>query len=743
MTASQEVDPELLLGRIAVERKLVTAEALEACVAEQTRRAAGGLAQPLGEVLVERGLVSREQLDHVLKAQMFAQVREADVRFGQLAVKNAFASRADVDRCLRLQEETFESRREVVLLGRLMLDGRLLTEQQVEALLKAQNRLKERGATGTGIACPFCSSPIPPDSRFCGECRREVPETPRQEPMRAALCPQCGLRFPASHTFCPACSKPLEMVSAVARRTPALLLPTPGEGQTPPASPRDLGSTSKIQLLPGPASPADPSIRPPTEGGLPGASRTRGADSRRLASEPEVSVELETSRTYRQHEASTLWFRLTNGTDRRLKVVLEVGISYVDLAEREGKIEFTLAPRAVRHRENSSFKPKEAGTHNLASLRMTVEYLEENDRPVDVYVMTQHGIELSVCGHDTPPGVMNVTIQGGVEVFGGDFLPAKADPTGRRPNEDEKKARWDLVPFEIDPRQTDQERERRKSHLKARRGAVIVSGPSRKKATEVMLTWAGTPHGCRVFCLASMQACFGRDDVCRRDGPGGFILRALPYRADDPKDPNWSRTKSISRRHCSVMVDAQGRAYVRDCESTHGTRIGGVRIEGRDWTPLKTDAATFELADGAMELDMRVYRAGFTPQTQELDSVARHGDANGAMGIERPGFVDAVRFRRLANLPEHAYLLLQRQAYIGSNPGNAIVVDDPLVAPIHARLIYYHGEFFVTSAGGAVIHEGRTLAANEHLPLAPGGEFSLGGVAVKVAAPSAEDFKSV
>ncbi len=151
------LDPDILLGRLAVGKKLLSQEqvraALRAQAAETPRR-------PLGDVLVSEGLLSPEQVEGLLSLQAAYLAKERrtaggprrleDVIFGKILVKHGLAPEEAVNRALAAQAESEESgsggsRR----LGEILVEEGTVAPDVVSKVLEFQEK-KILACTGCG-----------------------------------------------------------------------------------------------------------------------------------------------------------------------------------------------------------------------------------------------------------------------------------------------------------------------------------------------------------------------------------------------------------------------------------------------------------------------------------------------------------------------------------------------------------------------------------------------------------------
>jgi len=166
-------DHDLLFGRIALNRKFCTQAQLDECIAIQAR-SRDRLA--IGHILKDEGFITEDQHSEVLAIQrknMMAmypvqKLSKETILLGKLAVRERFMSERDVNLCLRLQAKEGEKRS----IGELMVEQGYLTPEQLKRLLAKQHKKIMSCPTcklsftvltiskATVIACPRCKGPL-------------------------------------------------------------------------------------------------------------------------------------------------------------------------------------------------------------------------------------------------------------------------------------------------------------------------------------------------------------------------------------------------------------------------------------------------------------------------------------------------------------------------------------------------------------------------------------------------------
>lgn len=139
---------------------------------------------------------------------------------------------------------------------------------------------------------------------------------------------------------------------------------------------------------------------------------------------------------------------------------------------------------------------------------------------------------------------------------------------------------------------------------------------------------------------------------------------------------NAERSRGISREHCCITV--RDDRLVLQSLSNAGTWVQARPVEAGSEVPLQ-DASPIEVGRDRMRLWLRIFR----------------GSAAGP----RPGALGAASLTRVDNWPHEEYCLVIREARIGRNRQNPIVIDHSSVSEVHARLVYSNGAYQVEDLG--------------------------------------------
>ena len=221
-------DQDLLFGQIAVNRKYCTQAQLDKCLALQANSRDR---VPLGQILRREGYVSDDQHSQILALQRrnlsaidpVQKVSKEAILIGKLAVREKFMTEQDVNTCLRLQARSGEKRS----VGEIMVEQGFLTPERLKSLLARQQkkimscpacRLSFTVLTVSKsmiILCPRCRAPLqegkPTDSvRTDAQLETAVSRRIKKENAPAPPPPHAAPAYALRKVqmTCPICSKP-------------------------------------------------------------------------------------------------------------------------------------------------------------------------------------------------------------------------------------------------------------------------------------------------------------------------------------------------------------------------------------------------------------------------------------------------------------------------------------------------------------------------------------------------------
>jgi len=147
-----------LVGKLALQKGMVSAAQLKECLAEQAALQKSGQKRPIGVIMVGRGLMKDEDLLTLLEEQRkvlaeranYAQIAREDFLFGQILLKQGVATSEEINQALRLQAEAAErGEMSVPRLGQILIQMGVTEEKEIQQTLKIQYK--------TLYECPGCT----------------------------------------------------------------------------------------------------------------------------------------------------------------------------------------------------------------------------------------------------------------------------------------------------------------------------------------------------------------------------------------------------------------------------------------------------------------------------------------------------------------------------------------------------------------------------------------------------------
>ena len=153
-----ERSPELMLGTLALKAGYVTRKQLQECLRDQLAARSKGQTLPLGQLMVRKGYMKEKNLAFLLQNHEYIGQRSEDKLFGQIAVANGFLSPKDMDVCLDEQRDLYFAKHVVKRIGQLLVEKGLLTQQEAEAVVTAQERIRATAKPQAPAAPPAATA---------------------------------------------------------------------------------------------------------------------------------------------------------------------------------------------------------------------------------------------------------------------------------------------------------------------------------------------------------------------------------------------------------------------------------------------------------------------------------------------------------------------------------------------------------------------------------------------------------
>ena len=136
-------DSYSVIGKLAVKYKLVSDEQIQKALSIREEGERAGQKLLLGEVLVAQKMISQAQLDFLFSVQKMVETRKLDGKFGAIAIRKEFTTRDEINKALEEQNRVFKETKTIKLIGDILVESKVLTENQRDAVLKRQKRVEK------------------------------------------------------------------------------------------------------------------------------------------------------------------------------------------------------------------------------------------------------------------------------------------------------------------------------------------------------------------------------------------------------------------------------------------------------------------------------------------------------------------------------------------------------------------------------------------------------------------------
>jgi len=281
---------------------------------------------------------------------------------------------------------------------------------------------------------------------------------------------------------------------------------------------------------------------------------------------------------------------------------------------------------------------------------------------------------------------------------------------------------WRKIDLYFDYEQTEAERDRENFR---KRVVEIQRSPDFPVRVATLQCLQARP--CRTYYLIPRaEIVLGRQRADARGIRLNDVILGLMPETDD----NRILTQRISRQHARIRFDGDQFFLSRHHPEAAPTLLNGEPL-CKDGEKLLASGDLIEIS-GVLNLRLVISylleeapAVEFTPSLPPLSG----GTDLVRCGINRPGRVACARLYRENNAPEsEIYLMILKQARIGSDPKNSICLPENSLDPMHARIFYHEGRLFLEDLGsesGTTLGD-RKLQPNEVVPLADGMILKIG-----------------
>lgn len=574
-------------------------------------------------------------------------------------------------------------------------------------------------------------------------------------------CDECGETNPAGSSDCqdcgavlstpaPATSRVSDMASSAdlslpyASSPPAApipLAPQPATVPVPPAATPYPVARSAVAVPPAatPRPVAHSATQAPYVTSTPQASypvaRAGGA---RTPVEVDVAVE-----EFRVGQLCQLTFRLTNRSHAHAFVTVAVAAHPAALPFQSRSKDIELEPGAQQRLVSFAFVPPVAGRARLD--RLSVVALQGKE--VRAYELQEGNLLVSIA--EAEQRGPNVVIQGGINVSTGRTVGARLENLVNfggpsEPSGSGAAVRYEPVALRLDPVETSLQEERLalRAATEPPREELLVQPCSTPPLRSALLLIGQGANARRVFLFANERLRLGRQGPKPGDPSSNDVVlrvQAPPHLAGGAQDPN----RRLSRKHCELLRNG-GELQLHQVGSCRSSQ-GGQEVEQGQRVRL-SDEFLLNLGYDLLMLQGRVNRAT-SPIIGGRISVASPGASalppGMGGGVEARHPILSVTLARPAP-STHRYLLVLRQAALGSAPACALEVATPDIAPVHLRILNLRGVLAIQP----VVREGLTTHLADQpcsdpatvVPITAGMSLNVGGVPLRFAELSPQEF---
>ncbi len=204
-----------------------------------------------------------------------------------------------------------------------------------------------------------------------------------------------------------------------------------------------------------------------------------------------------------------------------------------------------------------------------------------------------------------------------------------------------------------------------------------------------------------------------------------LVLRCFPRELESDNDA-LDRSESIAPQHGTFVLSGRGVDLVD--AGAAPLKLNGRKVEPAGRLPLG-ELNDIVLGDDVLGLRGRLFAH---PRLQAREPV---------LGMEGMHPVESLVLERKGDGADHLYVMLVRQATIGSADDCAIVVPTAGVGAMHALLFIKDGQCWISQLGADPVAVGDVaLSAGMAVPLAPGMKVYVGPAVILVGESSPEDF---
>ena len=134
---------EKYFAAIAIKNNLISLDQVKQAFKKQSKIfKESSSVKLIGDILIDAEIMDETYRDAILSRQKRLEIKDEDVQFGTIAVREGYVSQESVDQALEIQLKEFEQKKQITLLGDILVAAGDLTNEQLQEILGRQRELK-------------------------------------------------------------------------------------------------------------------------------------------------------------------------------------------------------------------------------------------------------------------------------------------------------------------------------------------------------------------------------------------------------------------------------------------------------------------------------------------------------------------------------------------------------------------------------------------------------------------------
>lgn len=282
------------------------------------------------------------------------------------------------------------------------------------------------------------------------------------------------------------------------------------------------------------------------------------------------------------------------------------------------------------------------------------------------------------------------------------------------------------IELEYDPERSQQLTESLTAETKPKSPRTVISPERGTKTDSASLRVQSREKCINIVLLSKMNAGFGRASA------NDITTRILPRsEINDPLSVQIS-----SNNHCNIELADAG-IFVRDNDTANGTTLDGQNLDANG-SKLKAGDVNEIVIANVLGMKLQIIGEKKTIADSSVYSRSVNADIGYMWETAAKHKLTSIKIDRLNNLSpadtngSESYCLIYRTAHIGSNPDCALCFEEKGLEPLHAKLIYLAGTYYLENLCDLtdVVVNDITLSKGQIVPLNFGDKIRIARLAM-------------